>query len=92
MTKLGAQKETAMTDSDLQSLIERAAEAGAARALERVGLHDEHAGKDIGDLRALLETWREAKKEAVRTATKWFITAIIGATALGAWLQWSPKQ
>jgi len=81
-----------MTEAELQPLLERAAEAGASRALERVGLHDEHAGRDVGDLRALLETWREAKKEAVRTATKWFITAIIGATALGAWLQWSPKQ
>lgn len=77
-----------MDEKKLLELIDKAAEAGAARALERVGLHDEHAGKDIGDLRALLETWREAKKEAVRTATKWFITAIIGATALGAWFQW----
>ena len=81
-----------MTDIEIHDLLERAAEAGATRALEKVGLHDEHAGRDIGDLRALLDSWREAKREAIRTATKWFITAIIGATALGAWLQWSPKQ
>lgn len=77
-----------MTELELHALIERAAEAGAAKALEKVGLHDEHAGKDIGELRGLLDTWREAKKEAVKTAAKMITTAILTALAISAWFQW----
>ncbi len=77
-----------MTDLELHNIIERAAEAGAAKALEKVGLNDEHAGKDIGELRGLLDAWREAKKEAVKTAAKMITTAILTALAISAWFQW----
>lgn len=80
-----------MTDPELQQLIESAAEAGAKRALEKVGLHDEHAGADVRELRGLLETWRDTKKTVAQTIARTITTAILGALALGAWYNYWPK-
>jgi hypothetical protein len=56
-----------MTEPEIQALIERAVEAGARRALVNVGLHDEDAGKDVQELRGLLETWRDTKRTITQT-------------------------
>ena len=42
------------SEPQLQSLLEKASEAGAQRALAHLGLADESAAKDMADLRELL--------------------------------------
>lgn len=80
-----------MTDQEIKQLIESAAEAGASRALEKVGLHDEHAGHDVKELRGLLDSWRETKKTVTQTIARVITTAILGALALGTWYSYWPK-
>ena len=53
-----------MTDAELEALIDRAAKRGADEALKRIGLHDEHAGDDVREVRGLLEAWRTARAVA----------------------------
>lgn len=80
-----------MTDPELQHLIEQAAEAGAERALAKVGLHDENAGADVRELRGLLDTWRDTKKTVAQTIARTFTTAILGALAAGLWWNYWPR-
>ena len=77
-----------MNDAELQALLEKAAEKGAANALNRVGLGDDDAGKDVADLRDLLTSWRDVKKTVLRTFIKNVTTFLLGAAALGAWMKW----
>ena len=77
-----------MTDEQLQVIIAQAAERGAQRALQRVGLSDEDAGKDIHDLRDLIDGWRSMKKTVGTTITKMITTALLAALAMGAWMKW----
>jgi hypothetical protein len=71
----------------LDAIVEQAAERGAKKALESVGLHDEDAGSDIRDLRVLLKSWREAKSTMLQTFVKLSTAAILGALALGSYLK-----
>lgn len=80
-----------MSDIELQQMIDRAAEAGAMRALEKVGLHDEHAGHDVRELRNLLDTWRDTKKTVTQTITRAVTTTILAMLAAGAWYNYWPK-
>ncbi|HEY0018764.1 MAG TPA: DUF6127 family protein, partial [Longimicrobium sp.] len=43
----------------LRAIAEEAGELGATRALTRLGLADDKAGRDMAELRALLEAWRD---------------------------------
>ena len=70
-----------MTDAEIEALITRAAEAGARRALVNVGLHDEDAGKDVQELRGLLETWRDTKRTVTQTIASIITSAILFALA-----------
>ena len=67
----------------LLDLIEAASEAGATRALNRIGLHDPAAGKDIGDLRQLIQGWRDAKSSALKAAAAWAVRGLIAVLLLG---------
>ncbi|WP_428246742.1 DUF6127 family protein [Ferrovibrio sp.] len=69
---------------ELKAALERAAEMGARKALEGVGLHDAEAGKDVRDLRELLDAWRSARSTVWRTILKVSTTAAL--VALGAGL------
>lgn len=79
----------------LSALIEQASEAGATRALARIGLSDADAGKDIHDLRELLAAWRDAKRSAGRAAIDWIVRGALALLliiiavklGLGAWLR-----
>lgn len=71
-------------------LLERAAEAGARRALERLGLHDDAAGRDVRELRDLLEAWRFTRRTAWRALVQILTTAILAALAAGAALKLWP--
>lgn len=57
----------------LRALIEEASEAGAGRALERLGLGDATARHDIGELRELLKAWRDAKISARNAVLAWIM-------------------
>ena len=74
---------------DIDALLEQAAERGARRALERLGLHDDDAGKDIRDLRTLIDGWRTAKKTVVTTVVQWLTIGLLGAVA--ATIYWKAK-
>lgn len=65
--------------STLRAIAEEAGELAAARALERLGLNDVAAAKDMAELRELLGAWRDAKRSAVRAGVGWVVRM---ATAL----------
>ena len=80
-----------MDEQQLEILLEKAAERGARRALESVGLHDENAGKDIHDLRSLIDGWRQTRSTITKTVTQWITVGILGALALGAYTHLKDK-
>lgn len=67
----------------LQAIVEEAAEAGAARALKRLGLMDEKAGDDIQELRELVQGWRDVKKSALRSLVGWIVRTLVALLLLG---------
>jgi hypothetical protein len=84
LAKLMAQAEAQGADiPTLRALIEEASEAGAMRALARIGLHDAHAGTDIVELRQLIQGWRDAKRAAVSAVLVWAMRTLAAATLLG---------
>ena len=81
-----------MTEPEIETLIERAAERGAKKALANVGLHDEDAGRDVQELRGLLEAWRATRRTILQTITRVVTTAILTALAAGAYLHFTSKN
>ena len=69
---------------DFDELLDRAAERGAERVLAHLGLENGHAARDIGELRSLLEAWRDARRTAWQTAVKVLTTGILAALLVGA--------
>jgi hypothetical protein len=70
----------------LRALVEEACEVGAARALRTLGLMDDRAGADIGELRQLIQGWRDARRSAVRAALGWVVRSAIALLLIGiAW-------
>lgn len=74
-----------MTDDEIKTHIDHAAEAGAKAALASIGLADENAGRDVGELRQLLISWRLARRTALATVVKTVTTAILMLLAIGTW-------
>ncbi len=78
--RLVAQAQGAGADlATLRAVVEEASEAGAARALRRLGLEDGAAGADIGELRELLSAWRDAKRTARNAVLTWVIRLCLAA-------------
>src|SRR3546814_4307935 len=68
------QAEARGTDmATLRALIEEASNLGAERALARLGLSDGDAGKDLGELRQLLQAWRDAKRTDRAAVIGWLV-------------------
>ena len=67
----------------LRALIEEACEAGAVRALGRLGLEDGSAAKDMAELRELLSAWRDAKKSARKAVIGWVVRGCLVLLLLG---------
>ena len=67
----------------LVEVAEAASEAGATRALNLIGLHDADAGKDIVELRQLVQGWRDAKTSALRAIVTWAVRGAIALLLLG---------
>jgi len=72
-------------------LIEEAAEEGAKRAFEKVGLSDSDAGDDIKELRNLLDAWRGAKRTIGQTFVRMVTTALLMALAVGIYAKFGGK-
>lgn len=73
-----------LSEDKLQEMLANAAEAGAKRALERLGLHDEHAAKDVQDMRGLLEAWRDVRRTAWQTFVQSCVKGLLLVIVLGS--------
>ena len=67
----------------LRAVVEEASELGARRALARLGLADEAAREDVGDLRQLLRAWRDAKTSAWKAVVDWAVRAMLALLVVG---------
>ncbi|MEA3011479.1 MAG: hypothetical protein QOD42_24 [Sphingomonadales bacterium] len=67
----------------LRALIEEASGVGAERALAALGLRDEHARRDMDDLRELLRAWRDAKRSAARAVLSWAVRVLLALLVAG---------
>ena len=94
MTWDGPERRTGVLtqEQQLELVAERAAEIGAEKAFERLGISpkDEHAARDIGELRDLLRSWREVKSTATKSVVRMFVTILLISMliGLGAKLKW----
>ncbi|MBD8679833.1 DUF6127 family protein [Sphingomonas sp. CFBP 13720] len=73
----GAELET------LRAIAEAAGEAGASRAMARIGLSDAAAETDMKELRELLRAWRDAKRSAVRATLAWVMQMLLAMVLVG---------
>ncbi len=81
---LAAQAEARGSDLvTLRALIEEASDLGAARALARLGLSDDHAAKDMAELRELLSAWRDAKTTVRKAVLAWLVRGALALLLLG---------
>lgn len=67
----------------LRALAEEASELGAERVLERLGLADPGARRDIGELRELLGAWRDAKTSARNAVIGWLVRIALALLVMG---------
>jgi hypothetical protein len=67
----------------LRALIEEASEVGAERALAALGLKDANAGRDMAELRELLQAWRDAKKSAWNAVVTWMVRIFLAVLVAG---------
>ena len=67
----------------LRAIIEEASELGAERVLSRMGLDDPSAQSDLGELRQLLQAWRDAKSSAWKAAVAWIVRGALALLLLG---------
>jgi hypothetical protein len=80
-------------DDATRRLIEEAAEAGARKALARVGLQDDDAIHDVRELRNLLDVWRLTRTTIGQTITRVVTTFVLGALAAGLVMKlWEPNK
>jgi hypothetical protein len=71
----------------LRAIVEEASEIGARRVLQRIGLGDAGAEKDIDQLRELLAAWRAAKASAWKAAVEWVVRGMLALLLIGIALQ-----
>ena len=84
VARLTAQAEGQGADMvTLRALVEEASELGAERALASLGLSDATAGRDMAELRELLQAWRDAKKTAWKEIVTWAIRIMLALLVLG---------
>ena len=86
-----------LDDPRIQQMIRRAASDGATEALQRIGLHDEAAARDVTELRSLIGAWRQTKAEAGRTVVHWLTVvglsfiAFIVSVKFGVYPKWGQQ-
>jgi hypothetical protein len=67
----------------LRAIVEESSELGAARVLARLGLADEGAPEDLGELRELLAAWRDAKRSAWKAVVDWAVRGLLALLLVG---------
>ena len=67
----------------LRAIVEEASELGARRVLQRIGLGDARAEKDIDELRELLAAWRAAKASAWKATVEWVVRGVFALLLIG---------
>jgi len=67
----------------LRAIVEETSELAADRILERLGLDDAEAENDLGELRELLQAWRDAKTSAWKAFVEWVIRAALALVLIG---------
>jgi hypothetical protein len=72
---------TEMDEEKLRSIVRESVH----QAFREIGLHDENAGKDVHDLRALISDWRELRRVIWATVYRWGTMIVLGLLSLGAW-------
>lgn len=75
-----------LTKSEIEAMLQRAAQEGAKEALTRIGLSDDTAANDVRDLRQLIDGWRDIKSTALKTVVRWCIVCILGILSVGAYV------
>jgi hypothetical protein len=71
------------SDAELEMMLARAAEKGARRALNDVGLGGQDAVLTIHDMRSLLECIQFVRRTAVQTAVNVITTGVLVALLAG---------
>lgn len=75
-------------DPKFMIMLRIASEEGAKSALRKVGLSDEEAGKDIHDLRSLIDGYRTVKKTATKTFVQALVIFLLGLLSMGAYMKY----
>ncbi len=73
--------EVTLSRGALEEMLAKAAELGARRALESVGLSDAEAIDDVRGLRGLMQAYRTMKNSALREFGKGIAYAILAFVA-----------
>lgn len=76
-----SQKPLTLSEAEINSMIERAAEKGATNVMRKMGLE---SSEDAYEIKGLLEGWRSAKRTFWHAIVHSFTTAILIALAVGA--------
>lgn len=71
-----------ITRTELDDLLEAAAERGARKALGYVGLHDDKAPDDVRQLRELLGMYRIVRNGALKQFGQAMMLVLLGALTL----------
>jgi len=69
--------------TELDRLLKQAAEQGAHRVLQHIGLESPDAARDIHELRDLLDAWRDARRTAWQTFVRVTTAGVLAAILLG---------
>ena len=75
-----------LTKTEIEAMLQQAAQQGAREALARIGLSDDDAPHDVRELRQLIDGWRDVKSTALKTIVRWCILAILGILSVGAYV------
>ena len=80
-----------ITKDELQDMLHKAAKTGAQEALERLGLEDKTATKDLEDMRQLVSSWRNIQTEVGPSASRLVTTGILVFIGAAIWLSVKSK-
>ena len=81
-----------MTEAEMEAMVEKAAIAGARKALREVGLSDDDANSDVKELRNLLDSFRSAKRTVGKTLVQALTTVFLAALMVGAYFNFWDRQ
>ena len=81
-----------MEQSEIEVIIQAAAQRGAKQALKDIGLSDQEAYDDVRELRGLLDSWRATKQTIGHTIARMLTTAIVTALAVGIFMSYGGPE